>query len=519
MQHLDTETIAGLSEKGRKSFFFFARAILGFNKLTRDIHRPLCKILENSKNTRVKVVVPRCWYKSTICSVAYPLWRAINNPNIRIVVVQNSFSNACKKLAEIKQIVEKNELFRTCYPEILPDSTCRWGKECLEVKRTATHPEGTFEAAGVGTAVISRHYDIIVEDDTVSPDKDNISSTLMQPTRAEIEKAIGWHKLTTPLLIEPAESQVIVVGTRWAEDDLLEYIDKNSPEYIYYERAARETDGKPDPKGAIVWERFDNQTLAMIERELGPYMFAALYMNSPTSAANAVFKRDWIQYYTHIPENLITCTSVDVASADKENATEPDYTVIMTTGVNPANGLVYILYYDRARMNPGETIDRIFYHYRTFRPVKVKIEAIAYQRTLGYWLQQRQNKQGENFFVELIKGLRGSKEERIRGLQPFFANRRIFMKVEMDDLERELLAFPKGVHDDLPDTLTLQMEFWNDALRMYDEEQNSKQIADPFSGSFIINELQERAIKTTRCPNDMGLYRLNLNNVRDYKRN
>ena len=157
-QKLDNDTITKLRERGKHSLFFFARAILRFGDLTKEIHRPICRTLEDYENNkRAIIILPRDWFKSTIGSIAYPIWRAVSNPNIRILIVQNSFSNACKKLQAIKQIFEKNDLFRALYPDILPDSSSRWSGECMTVKRTEAHPEGTFEAAGTGTAVASRH--------------------------------------------------------------------------------------------------------------------------------------------------------------------------------------------------------------------------------------------------------------------------------------------------------------------------------------------------------------------------
>ena len=99
------------------------------------------------------------------------------------------------------------------------------------LNRTIAEPEGTFEAAGVGTAVISRHFDLVIEDDTVSPAKDSLTGVMQQPTKAEIEKAIGWHRLVHPLLLHPSRSQILVIGTRWADKDLIGWILESHKNY------------------------------------------------------------------------------------------------------------------------------------------------------------------------------------------------------------------------------------------------------------------------------------------------
>ena len=506
---LDSKYVKEIKQRGKDSLFFFARGILGFDKLTKEIHRPICESLQDYKSEpRQLVVLPRDWFKSTIVSVAYPIWRAIRNPDVRILVVQNSFSNACKKLQAIKQIFEGHELFRTLYPEILPRSNSTWTKECLTVNRTAAHPEGTFEAAGTGTATTSRNYDLIIEDDTVSPERDALSGLMQQPTQLEIEKAIGWHRLAHPLLLHPAKSQIAVVGTRWAERDLIGWILDNCPEYNVISRAVREDEnGNPAnrPEGRYIWERYNDEVLDQLERELGPYMFASLMMNLPTDAVNQVFKREWITYYQNHPKEIVCCTSVDPAAAEKEESSDPDYNVVVTTGIAPSTGEIFVLHYTRERMSPGDLISAIFDHYRAYKPVVVKIESIAYQRTLGYWLRKRQNALNLNFYIEELKSLRGSKVDRVRGLQPYFASKKIHIRADMEALERELLAFPKGAHDDIVDALSQQVDFWFDETDKFNEEKVRDERADPMSGRSVIEELRGRAIDKKSYPYDMGL--------------
>lgn len=502
---LDPNAIRSLRELGKKSLFFLARGILEFGDLDKDIHKPICETLQDyKKNLKILIVLPRDWFKSTIGSVVYPIWRAINDPNIRILVVQNSHSNACKKLQAIKQIFEKNDLFRALYPDILPNKSCRWSSECLTVNRTAAHPEGTFEAAGTGTAVTSRHYDLIIEDDTVAPEKDSLKGIVQQPTQLEIEKAIGWHRVAMPLQIHPTKSQRVVIGTRWADRDLIGWILKNEPNYKPIMRKCRE-DGK------AVWDRFSEDVLRQLESKegIGPYMFSMLYLNEPISSINQVFCRDWILYYDTLSKKetkrLVYCTSVDPAASDSDGSSDPDYNIVLTTGVNPLTGRIYVMQYTRARMNPGELIAAILDHQATYKPVVVKIEAIAYQRTINYWLKRTREKLQRRFYVEEIKSHgRTSKLDRIRALQPYFADGLISLKAHMGELERELLSFPSGAHDDILDALCMQIQFWENETKMKRDEEEKSMKNDVFSGASVIDELIDRSNELHRYPNDIG---------------
>jgi phage terminase large subunit-like protein len=510
-QELSKAGVEALAQRGRDSLFFLTRGILGFDKVTSEIHLPVTHELEDfQENNRLLIMLPRDWYKTTIGTICYAIWRAINDAEIRILLVQNTYTNAVSKLAAIKQIFERNELFRACYPEILPTSSCTWSKESLCLNRVGTFPESTFEAAGTSTAVTSRHYDLIIEDDTVAPDFDNITGAMMQPSQAEIEKCIGWHKLAHPLLIEPATSQLLVIGTRWVEGDLLGWIMDNEPQYKIIQRACRENDaGEPDPDGKIVWPRtddgrpkFNEKVLQQLEDALGPYMYSALYLNSPTSSANMLFKKEWIHYYEEVPQGLLYCTSLDPAS-EEDSSSDPDFTSILTTGFNPKNGHIYIIHYNAERMNPGEQVYTLFDHYIAYKPLRFYLEAIQYQRSLAYWMEQEMNRRNIHFLIEQVKGHKASKKDRIKGLQPYFAATKIFLKAEHKELENEILKFPYGKHDDIIDSLSMQLPFFiENAANVVPKYKERKYEAG--SAAWIIDKITKRRKKFTQFPYDVG---------------
>ena len=508
-EKLDENALQSLRDACLDSLFFLSRAILGFTDLCEEVHLPVCNRLENPDQHKKIIVMPRDWFKSTLGSVAYPIWMAIKNPNIRILICQNSHSNACKKLQAIKQLFEKCLLLRVLFPEVLPTNKSRWSSECLELNRTGAHPEGTFEAAGTGTAVISRHYDLIIEDDTVAPEKDALKGTIQQPTQLEIEKAIGWHKLAMPLQIHPSESDRIIIGTRWAERDLIGYILDNEPEYELLTYSALKPGETQICDENIVWSRYGAEVLRQVERDLGPYMFSTLFLNLPLNDLDSIFKRDWIRYFDAWNKaessRIIFCTSVDPAPSSAAESSDPDYNVVITTGIDPKTGFVYVVKITRARMNPGELINAILSHYELYKPVVVKIESIAYQRTLNYWLKRQRQKLGIHFYVEEIKGHGGlSKKERIRALQPFFADGCIFIRPHMGELERELLGFPNAAHDDIIDALCMQVGFWIKETRAEVIEEEKRLSSMDNSGASIIDELENRACELNTYPHDIG---------------
>jgi len=496
---LDEQTILDARDRGKRSLFFFARAILGFDKMTRKIHRPICKKLEDPiTNRRMTITLPRDWYKTTLVSIAYPLWRAVNDPEIRILLAQNTYDNAAKKLMSIGNIVKTNQFFRACYPEVLPTSASRWTTDSKCLNRKSAHPESTFEIAGVQTTVVSRHYDLIIEDDTIAPGYDQLTGNLMQPSQADCEKCIGWHKLTIPLLIEPAESQIIVVGTRWVEGDLLGFIKEHESHYTIIERSCLEDEkGESDPAGEPTWTttddgrpKFTREILQEIEAALGPYMFAALYLNQPTAAANQLFKPEWINYYETAPKHLLVATAMDPATGD-DSASEPDFTVCLTIGINPEKNHIYVLDYTRNHNNPGGVIEDLFTQHRKYKPLQFKLESIAYQRTLAYWIKQKQQKRGIYFDIDEVKHHKASKLDRIKGLQPYFAANNIFIKKHMKELESELKVFPYGKHDDVIDALSMLLPFIIDHVSHDRKVTYKRTYENPFSMNKLLDQVKE----------------------------
>jgi hypothetical protein len=501
---IDPATINQIKLLGRESLFFFAKSILGFSLLDRRIHLPICQKLEqHAKYSRIVVELPRDWFKSTLVTVAYLMWRWIRNPEIRCLLVLNTFTNACGKLLMISDIVKKRTLFRVCYPEVLPDSGCTWKADKLCGRRNGSFHEGTFEAAGSGTQVTSRHYDIIIEDDTVAPEKDNLKGMIMQPTRMQIEKAIGWHRLAGPLLMHPLESQIIVVGTRWMENDLIDWILKNEPSYYYIRRAAREDkEGNPSPSGDCAWpDRFGPVVLKALQDSLGNYMFSTLFLGNPIPESAQIFRKSWIEYYdpADLPKGLVFLTLVDAAGGISDGSVAPNLSVVNTVGIDQESGRMYDVRYDAGMFNPGEHINKMFEHYRMFSSLKFLIEVNAYQKTLAWWTKQRQRETGEYFLIETVNNLR-SKDERIRALQPFFSGGMILIRPDMIELETELLSYPRGQTDDIIDTLSMALPT---LIELRKQKAVEERAASIWSAESLIEKIRERNSEKNEFPDHL----------------
>jgi predicted phage terminase large subunit-like protein len=500
---LSVDELEFLKAKCKESFYFFAKVVLDYpfetSWLQPHIHKPICDILQDyATNRRLCVTLPRSWLKSTVCSIYYPIWRAINNPNIRVLIVQNSAPNAEKKLAAIRGQFESNPLLRLLFSELLPDSSCVWTTKAACLKRPINHPESTFETAGTRTKVISRHYDIIVEDDTVAPDLDELGDSNVCPTKDDIDQAIGWHRLAGGLLVDFKTSQIIIVGTRWFEKDLISWNALNEPAYIRIERAVREDEnGRPDPNGRVTYpERFDEQTLEELEHSFGPYLFSCLYLNRPLRSDDMVFQKDWFRFYADPPRNLVCYTLVDPAgggstSKKAKAKSDPDYNVVMTVGKDLDEGHLYVLEYDRFRGTPGQLLNSIFRQQDKWKCVTVGIEGVQYQKSLEYFAQEQMRRRNQFFYVEMLKSIK-AKEIRIRALQPLFSSGSILIRTHHAELMAELEVFPLGAHDDVIDALSMVLQLAELTATKEKGREIDPEDLDPNSLDYLLYEISSR---------------------------
>jgi hypothetical protein len=299
MANLNKSQISWVEKMMHTHFYFFCQSIMPPAWYDSVFHRALCDFLQYERAQKM-VILPRTHLKTTICSTLYPLWRASNRTGLRVLLTSNTSPNAEKTVRGIRTTVETNNTYQAFFPECIPDfNKVRWSDRCACLNRKEDYPEGTFESAGVGANIIRRHFNLIVEDDTVAPKRDDMSGEECMPSREDVEQAIGFHRLTPPLLIDEGDEQ-LVIGTRWADYDHIHYIMENEKYAIFDRPADKQVDGSE----GTLYKRFSSNRLETIKLSMGTYLFSSLYLNKPLSKEFMAFNPDWMRTYeeaTHPP--------------------------------------------------------------------------------------------------------------------------------------------------------------------------------------------------------------------------
>lgn len=458
------KNIEEMRRLGQESLYFFCKGILGFDYMVPHVHGRLANFLQNSEWNRKQVTLPRGYLKTTSATIGYPMWSVLperngmkgkdpwHDPNHRILIEQNTIDNAMKRINMIKTLFEGNSLLQTLYPEIIPESfnKGRWSDQSAQIRRTQAHPEATFEAAGVGTATVSRHYTKIIEDDIIAAKKDDFTGDEAVPTREEVDKAIGLHKANNSILVNQKSGEIINVGTRWANFDVIQFIiDNQMPPYVRFEMSVWDKEGNPTYP-----ERFDKEVLTQLKREQGTYIFSSQYENNPVNEENMVFPIDKIQEYSYEPDTsgMFVFMAVDPAISKKSKA---DFTSIMCAATTWDRKL-YVLDYVRKKLDPSQQIEEILTMIHRRKPRVVYIETVAYQQALAHFTRIEASKR--KIFApvdDYNPGNQVAKPARIRGIQPIVMRGDLYIRPHFNELKQELRDFPYCLHDDLLDTLSI----------------------------------------------------------------
>lgn len=444
------EQVAEIIFRCKEDLKFLCKAILGYQDWSAnpELHKAIAMHIRKPSKFKI-FLLPRDHLKSSIVTKGGSMLRLLKNPNIRILIANNTWDNARKFLGSITKFLVKGQELPKFFGQFESD---QWNKDEITIRqRTEVLDAPTITTTGLEKEQTSQHYDLIIADDLVAREN---SATAEQ--RAKVKDYIN----SLMALLEP-NGELWVVGTRWSQDDAYgDLLEEGIWDPLI--RSAYTDDTRAAP---LFPEKFTLEKLQFLRAKLGPTLFSCWYLNDPIAQEAADFKKEWIKFYdgtTPHPSTLYL--TVDPAHSLSADA---DYSAFVVAGMF-ANKKIRVVDYVRRRVVPSDLVDIIFDLVKKWHLHRIGIETFAFQKTLKYEIQRKQRETGTFFSIDELGGKsagRGepilSKEARIRRLQPYFEQGLIELRSDMQVLVDELLSFPRGKRDDLIDALAYQLDFLN----------------------------------------------------------
>jgi predicted phage terminase large subunit-like protein len=433
----------------------------------------LCQIMEQVERLerkRVAVSIGPQLGKSQVISRAFPAFAAGRDPyrNLMLGTYNQDFAN---EFGEEVRAMIASDVHRSIFPNH------RLVKGAVDL--LITKEKGKTAFVGVGGSGTGKPADFFVVDDPIRSDDDAQSETY----RNRIWK---WFNSVVFTRCHD-KSAVVVVHTRWHQDDLIgrlcdpDHPERNkeykgiADEWTYINLPAVVEDPKladalgltlEVPEDPRVIEQFGTKPMSALwpQRKGLPFLaeakrmdartFNALYMGKPSADDGEYFKAEWmVEYEAHeLPDDLRKFGASDHAVSEKQDR---DYTVAGCIGVD-RDGVAWVmpdLVWDR--METDRTVEELLTQFEIHAPELWWLEDELISKSFGPFLKQQMIQKRLYVTLDPVRPSK-DKKTRARAIQGRMALKQIrFPKFApwWQDARSQMLKFPYGANDDFVDWL------------------------------------------------------------------
>ncbi|RKY14274.1 MAG: hypothetical protein DRP82_04310 [Planctomycetota bacterium] len=198
--------------------------------------------------------------------------------------------------------------------------------------------------------------------------------------------------------------------------------------------------------GSPLWADFyDAKTLQRIRSDMGPILFAMQYQNDTSLAEGNYFRREWIRFWSELPDGLRFYAGVDLAAGPSSRHDKFAVVVVGTDGQN-----FYVADAVCGRFTLERQVEAVIGVWRRWGVVSVGIESVAYQRVFADFLGRR------GLPVKRLSQTQNRRWRMARLASHIEAGRLIFCAAHTELIEQVLL-WPLCKHDDLLDALEMAL--------------------------------------------------------------
>ncbi|MGI6168815.1 MAG: phage terminase large subunit [Christensenellales bacterium] len=377
--------------------------------------------------------------KSMTITETLPSWFLMKNPDGRVIEI--SYSEDFAQLFGRRNRSKINEFGSKFGVQLAktPNSNLEF-----EIDGKA----GGMISRGILSGVTGRACDLMIIDDPIKNRQEADSETYRNRLWDE------WVNSFRSRLA--AGAKVIVIQTRWHEDDFAGRLIKQEPnvEVINLPCRAEEKDPLGRKPGEALAPEIgkDDAWLEQFEAGFktsdGSRAWEALYQGRPTNQEGNLLKREWWQYYDSekLPEMITEIISVD---ATFKSGDDNDFVAIQCWGKRDAN--IYLIEAVKKHLDFVETLREI----RRMKARRPKVSAILVEdKANGPAVIQVLRRE-----IPGVIGIdpKGGKVARVNAVSPAIESGNVFLPKDAPftaDFVNECAAFPNGAHDDQVDCMS-----------------------------------------------------------------
>lgn len=440
-----------------------------FRQRTPDFHRDIFAALDDPGRRHVAFEVFRGGGKTTILR-AYTSKRIAYGTSRTIMFISASQAHALKSARWLRRAVEFNKKWTTFY-SLEPGA--KWTDEWLEIRHQILDITITIVAAGItgqtrGLNIDDYRPDLIIVDD---PSDEENTATAEQREKANARFFGAVEKSLVPAAENP-EAKIVLLQTSLHREDL---INKCHADSQWNTRRF----GCFDEMGQSRWpEMWSTETLIADKQSYANRSQLLLWLREMECTVGdeetAVFKSSWLQFWELPPERMIIAIGIDPTPPPTEaqqhrGLRDKDSEVITVAGMS--QGKIYLL--EQAGIvdhDPEWTVSTTMQLVKKWRPIRIRVETVAYQRTLKYYLEKAMREAKLYCVVEEFDDKRKKRHRIFQAFSGICAAGMFFAHRTMLDFQSQFTAYPNTSHDDYLDSAALATEALLELVDMENDE-------------------------------------------------